>query len=115
MEQKIHVSKWVGDFITVGLFGAFFASVAMALALAFLQVGKNGEYAAEYTGIVNNVIVYLLGVFSGVIGVLFGIKNSEMTANIKASADVSKEIGAEKFVQMEIDKMEASANTDQVI
>lgn len=99
MKDKIFVSKWVGDFLAIGIFAVFFMTVVTAMFIAFFQVGANGDYAPEYTGILNNVIVYLLGVFSGVIGVLFGIKQEEMAKNIDQSAKVSKEVGAVYFAE----------------
>jgi hypothetical protein len=75
--KKIFVSQWVSDMIGAGIFLVFCLTVAVALVIAFYQVRANGEYAAEYTGIVNNLIVYLLGVFSGIIGVLWGIKQGD--------------------------------------
>lgn len=75
--NKIIVSQWVSNFIGVGLFSIFACSVITALCIAFLQVGANWEYAPEFTGIVNNIIVYLLWVFSGIVWVLWWVKKWE--------------------------------------
>lgn len=69
------------------------------------------NYAAEFTGLLNNVIVYLLGVFSGVIGVLYNIKPEDQAKSIDQSVKVSKEIGAVGMAILE-DKLSESPDAD---
>lgn len=114
MPIKPMVRQYVSDFLMIGLFSIFFITIIVACFIAWNQVVWHSQdatnYAAEYTGILNNVIVYLLGVFSGVVGVLFNIKPEDQRKSIDQSVKVAKEIGALAFAEKEQSPEEANDN-----
>lgn len=118
MEKENHpkpfISQRIGNFVGGGMFVLFFTlSIAVVGILAY-QMHIRGEYQAEVTGMLNYLVVSLVTMFIGAMGMLFGISQKDMRENNKQQVETNKKVGAEAFVQMQIDKMEASPSEDEV-
>lgn len=112
MNSKPLVSKWVSNlFVTVVI--VLFACIMMLIGLiAYLQVGVDGQYAAEYTGMLNNFMVFFLGtIVGGVIGVLYNIKPEDMQKLADVSVKTSKDIGLSAVAEQH-DKLQESPKVD---
>jgi len=117
MNNKAMVDKWVINTIVILLVGAFVTIIGTMLALAWNQIvyhsSETTSYASEFVGILNSILLIGVGVFfSSLIGKIFGIKPEDIQKSIDQSVKASKEIGLEKTVQLHIDKLQASPNTD---
>lgn len=115
--NKPLISNWVVDYIAVFLVTLFGAIVATGLALAWNQVVWNldnpNNYASEYTGILNSLIMFGMGVFfSSVVGKLFGIKQEEIKANVDQAVKTSKDIGLSAVAEQH-DKLQESPKIDE--
>jgi len=74
---------------------------------------ESNSLSLEFVGILNSILLIGVGVFfSSLIGKIFGIKPEDIQKSIDQSVKASKEIGLEKTVQLHIDKLQASPNTD---
>lgn len=97
------VRQYVSDFIMIGLFVIFFIVIIVVCFIGWNQIvyhsADSTNYASESMGVLNNIIVYCLGIFSGVVGVLFNIKPDEQRKNIDQSVKVSKEVGMVYMVE----------------
>lgn len=115
-KNNVLVDKWVANTIAVGLMAIFGGVIFTAMAIAWNQVvwhsGDSNSYASEFTGIVNNIIVFGLGAFfTSVLGKLFGIRNDEMKQNMEIATKASKEIGLSAVAEQH-DKLQESPNVD---
>lgn len=115
--NKPLISNWVVNYIAVFLVTLFGVIVATGLALAWNQVVWNldnpNNYASEYTGILNSLIMFGMGVFfSSVVGKLFGIKQEEIKANVEQAVKSSKDVGLSAVAEQH-DKLQESPNTDK--
>jgi len=115
--NKPLISNWVVNYIAVFLVTLFGAIVATGLALAWNQVVWNldnpNNYASEYTGILNSLIMFGMGVFfSSVVGKLFGIKQEDIKANVEQAVKTSKDIGLSAVTEQH-DKLQESPNADE--
>jgi hypothetical protein len=106
------VRQWVSDYFVFLVISLFTGVMIFICALTWNQVVYKGDYAAEYTGIINNFVVFILGgVIGAVIGVLFNIKPEDQRKAIDQSVKVSKEVGAVGMAILE-DKLSESPNAD---
>lgn len=117
--NKPLISNWVVDYIAFFLVTLFGVIVATGLALAWNQVVWHADspnnYASEYTGILNSLIMFGMGVFfSSVVGKLFGIKQEEIKANVEQAVKSSKEIGLSAVAEQH-DKLQESPKVDEEI
>lgn len=117
--NKPLISNWVVDYIAVFLVTLFGVIVATGLALAWNQVVWNldnpNNFASEYTGILNSLIMFGMGVFfSSVVGKVFGIKQEEIKANVEQAVNSSKEIGLSAVAEQH-DKLQESPKVDEEI
>lgn len=115
--NKPLISNWVVDYIAFFLVTLFGVIVATGLALAWNQVVWHADspnnYASEYTGILNSLIMFGMGVFfSSVVGKLFGIKQEDIKANVEQAVKTSKDIGL-SAVSEQHDKLQSSPDTDK--
>lgn len=115
-ESKVMVDRWVSNLIAVGLLSIFGGVITMAMVIAYNQIiwhsGDPTSYASEFTGLINNIVVFGLGAFfNSVLGKLFGIRNDEMNKSIEQSSEVSKKIGLSAVAEQH-DKLQESPNTD---
>jgi len=106
--KKPIVSRWVSNYVGTMVLNMFIFVVIIVALVAWHQVTRGGEYAAEFAGMINYLVVSFMTIFIGVMGALFGISQKDIKENVAQQKEVSKEIGAEKFVQMQIDKLDAS-------
>lgn len=103
-KNNVLIDKWVSNIIAIGLLSIFGGVIIVAMLIAYNQIvwhsGDPSSYASEFTGIINNIIVFGLGAFfNSVLGKLLGIRNDEMSKAVDQSAKVSKEVGAVYFAE----------------
>jgi hypothetical protein len=95
MDNQIYkplASLWVVNLYAIGIMTVFTSCVGVLLYLGIHQINSNGEYAAESFGAINNIIVYLLGVLSGIVGqVIFGMEPTDLKGMTKDASDRAKE------------------------
>jgi len=114
-KQNILVDRWVINIIVLALVATFTSIVGLVLALAWNQVvyhsAETTSYASEFTGMLNSILLISMGVFfSSLIGKIFSIKPEDMQKSIDQTVKVSKQAGLE----MMVDKLQESPNTDNV-
>ena len=115
-KNNVLIDKWVTNIIAIGLLAIFGGVIFVAMGIAWNQIvwhaGDPNSYASEFTGIINNIIVFGLGAFfNSVLGKLLGIRNDEMNKSIEQSTKSSKEVGLSAVAEQH-DKLQESPNTD---
>ena len=111
--NKPLIDTWIINLIVILLVLTFVAIVFTVLGLAWNQIvwhyADTSSYASEFVGILNSVLLIGIGVFfSSIMGKVFNIKTEDVQKNIDQSVKVSKQAGLE----MMVDKLQASPNTD---
>ena len=111
-KNNVLIDKWVTNIIAVGLLAIFAGVIATAMGIAWNQIvwhaGDPNSYASEFTGIINNIIVFGLGAFfNSVLGKLLGIRNDEMNKSIEQSTKTSKEVGLKAVAQQHDELLES--------
>lgn len=96
--NNVLIDKWVTNIIALGLLTIFASVIMVAMGIAWNQIvwhsNDPSSYASEFTGIINNIIVFGLGAFfNSVLGKLLGIRNDEMSKSLEQATTASKQIG----------------------
>lgn len=91
-EYKPLATQWVINAYAIGLLFIFMGCVGTLLFFGYQQIMNDGQYSAESFGAINNIIVFLLGVVSGIVGsVIFGMEPTDVSAATKNSSERAKE------------------------